>query len=166
MHCACARRGRWRADTTDFRCRAGDRGARQCAGRSRDPGRQLRELVAAEASRPFSLDSGPVLRAWITSWVPISTHWWCWYITSPLTVGVSLLLDDSRGIQQRWQHIACRILSEYAKTHGPSGRSRRKGSTTGVSCSRGATMALHTDHPRPNVLSYQARCCGDRWIPT
>jgi len=119
--------------------------------------RQLRELVAAEASRRFSLDSGPCcVRLGSTSWG--ADQYALVVLVHHIAIGgwrEPAAGTTSRGIQQRWQHIAA-VSYWICKTQRAVWSRRRKGSTTGVTARGGATLALHTIIPA-NVLSYPGR---------
>ncbi|MEU8082834.1 amino acid adenylation domain-containing protein [Micromonospora sp. NPDC049101] len=120
--------------------------------------RQLRELVADEARRPFNLGSGPVLRAWITSWDA-----------------------DQHALVVLMHHIACDgwavglLLNDLADTYntgasgapGPSyvdyaeaqrvmwSKNTRRLDHWRQLLTGAPQLSLHTDHPRPTVLSFQ-----------
>ncbi|GAA4873184.1 amino acid adenylation domain-containing protein [Kitasatospora terrestris] len=118
---------------------------------------RLRELVAAEAARPFDLAAGRVLRAHLLSWdaeqhalVVLVHHIACdgW--------AVGLLLDD--------------LAEEYSTgTGGPAGpsyldyaeaqralwsKNTRRLEHWRQLLTGAPQLTLHTDHPRPGVLSF------------
>lgn len=117
---------------------------------------QLRELVAAEACRPFSLSSGPVLRAWIRSWntdqhalVVLVHHIACdgW--------AVGLLLDDlAQEYNTGDSGSSGMSYVEYAESQRAIWSRNTKRLDHWREVLAGAQqLALPTDHPRPSVLS-------------
>lgn len=120
--------------------------------------RYLRELVATEARRPFALDSGQVLRAHIVSWdadhhalVVLVHHIACdgW--------GVGLLLDAIAEQYNTGTSATPEITYlEYAKAQRETWSRHANGLDYWRDALAGAPqLALHTDHPRPSVLSCQ-----------
>jgi amino acid adenylation domain-containing protein len=118
--------------------------------------RRLRELVAAEAGRPFDLGTGPVLRASITSWdahrhalVVLVHHIACdgW--------AVGLLLDDlAEEYNLGSSGSAAVSYVDYAEAQRAmwSRHTRRLEHWREV-LAGAPQLALHTDHPRPSVLT-------------
>ena len=125
--------------------------------------RELRELVADQAGQPFSLEEGPILRAFIRSWNP-----------------------DEHGLVVLVHHIACDgwanpiLMSDIAAYYnaavtGPGETAGRRNRTVTLCLLPGAAgrpeprwhrflaealqdaphLSLHTDFPRPSELSDQ-----------
>ncbi len=120
--------------------------------------RQLRDLVATEARRPFALAAGQVLRATIVSWdadrhalVVLVHHIACdgW--------AVGLLLDDLAA-QYNGRETAAPATSylEYAEAQRTLWEKHTRRLEHWRELLAGAPkLALHTDRPRPGVLTHQ-----------
>ncbi|MFF2954884.1 amino acid adenylation domain-containing protein [Kitasatospora sp. NPDC057965] len=118
---------------------------------------QLRELVAAEAARPFDLAGGRVLRAHLVSWdrerhalVVLVHHIACdgW--------AVGLLLDDlAEEYNTGAGAPAGPSYLDYAEAQRALWSKHTRRLENWRQLLAGAPqLTLHTDHPRPSVLSF------------
>jgi amino acid adenylation domain-containing protein len=118
---------------------------------------QLRELVEAEARRPFDLNGGRVLRATVVSWdadqhalVVLVHHIACdgW--------AVGLLLDDIAEAYNTGDGGGAPALSyvEYAEAQRAMwSKHTRRLEHWRVALTGAPRLSLHTDRPRPSVLT-------------
>jgi amino acid adenylation domain-containing protein len=120
--------------------------------------RQMRELVAGEAARQFSLDTGPVLRAWITSW-DTDQHALVVLVHHIAVDGwaVGLLLDDiAEEYNCGGSGSPAMSYVEYAEAQRTIWSQNTKRLNHWREVLAGTPqLSLHTDHPRPSVLSCQ-----------
>jgi amino acid adenylation domain-containing protein len=119
---------------------------------------QLRDLVSEQAQRPFDMADGSVLRAWITSWDPeqhaltvlvhhIACDGWA----------VGLLLDDiAEEYNTGTSAPAGMSFVDYADAQRAMwSRHTRRLEHWRELLTGAPQLTLHTDHPRPSVLSCQ-----------
>ncbi|MDQ3790041.1 MAG: condensation domain-containing protein, partial [Actinomycetota bacterium] len=123
---------------------------------------QLRDLVATEAARPFSLTEGPLLRAWVHSW-SADEHAMTVLVHHIACDGwaVGLLLADLAaeydaavaGTTATYADAPVSYLDYSAAQRAESGRDEAGLAFWRTTLDGAPTLALTTDHPRPSVLS-------------
>ena len=123
---------------------------------------QLRDLIATEAARPFALDRGPLLRAWVRSWSD-EEHALAVLVHHIACDGwsVGLVLAD---LAAEYNAAAAGTVATYAAEpqsylrYAVAQRAECDGSEAGLAFWRDTLanapeLALPTDLPRPSVLS-------------
>lgn len=124
-----------------------------------DQDRFLRELVEAEARRPFSLGEGAVLRAWIVSWdadqhalVIMMHHIACDGWTNGLLLEE---IAEQYNTGRSASEPPALSYIEYAETQREAWSKDTKALEHWRRVLDGAPqLSLHTDRPRPSVLTY------------
>ncbi|SDI17214.1 amino acid adenylation domain-containing protein [Actinokineospora alba] len=127
---------------------------------------QLRELVAAESAKPFTLGTGPLLRAWIRSWGPdehalvVLIHhiacdgWSVGLVLNDLAAEYNAITAGAEGAQYPGE---AESYLRYSQAQRAEWEDNRAGLSFWRKELNGAPkLALPTDFPRPSVLG----CAG------